>query len=201
MSTIIDRIKHNFTESIQIKINAADTLQHVISFACHKIVQCLLDGHKIMTCGNGSSGYDAVRFSSQMLNHFKYERPSLPVIALNADLSALTSTTNETALQDVFAKQIKALGQPGDILLVISSNNNSNNIVNAIKTAQDRNINVIALTGHDSGKISENIQSEDIEIRVPTADIARIQETHILIIHCICDIIDYELFGHGEVLA
>lgn len=198
MNNIIERIKHNFSESIQTKINAADTMLPIIGMACEKIVQCLLEGHKILSCGNGGSACDALHFSSEMLNRFKHERPSLPAIALTADIATLTSIANDSSYNEVFAKQIRALGQEGDILLAISTSGNSPNILNAIKAAHDRNVNVIAMTGYDGGKIPGILKENDIEIRVPAHDTARIQETHLLIIHCMCDIVDYQLFGHGE---
>src|SRR5579863_1443335 len=201
MTTTHDRIRHNFTESIQTKIDSADTLLNTISQACEKVVQCLLDGHKIMSCGNGGSACDALHFSSEMLNRFKQERPGLPAIALSADMATLTSIANDYHFSDIFAKQVRALGQSGDILLAISTSGNSTNIINAIKAAHDKNMGVIALTGYDGGKIVEHLQEKDIEIRVPAYDTARIQETHLLIIHCICDIIDFRLFGHGETIT
>jgi phosphoheptose isomerase len=199
MNNIIERIKHNFSESIQTKINAADTMLPIVGSACEKIVHCLLEGHKILSCGNGGSACDALHFSSEMLNRFKHERPSLPAIALTADIATLTSIANDSSFSEVFAKQIRALGQEGDILLAISTSGNSPNILTAIKAAHDRNMNVIAMTGYDGGKIPGVLKDGDIEIRVPSHDTARIQETHLLIIHCMCDIVDYQLFGHGEV--
>jgi phosphoheptose isomerase len=201
MNNITERIKHNFSESIQTKINAADTMLPIVSMACEKIVQCLLEGHKILSCGNGGSACDALHFSSEMLNRFKHERPSLPAIALTADIATLTSIANDSNYSEVFAKQIRALGQESDILLAISTSGNSPNILNAIKAAHDRNMDVIAMTGYDGGKIVGILKENDIEIRVPAHDTARIQETHLLIIHCMCDIVDYQLFGHGEITS
>lgn len=198
MNDIVDRIRHNFSESIQTKINAADIILPSIAMGAEKIVQSLLDGHKIMTCGNGGSACDALHFSSKMINCFKEERPSLPAIALTADMPTLTAIANNYAYNDIFAKQLRALGQPGDVLLAISTSGNSTNILNVIRAAQDRNIHTIALTGYDGGKIAEILTEEDVEIRVPANDVARIQETHLLIIHCLCDIVDYQLFNHGE---
>jgi D-sedoheptulose 7-phosphate isomerase len=199
MTQILKRIKHNFSESIQTKINAADILSDIVALACERVVQCLLDGHKIMSCGNGGSACDALHFSSEMLNRFKHERPSLPAIALTADIATLTSIANDYSYNDVFAKQLKALGQPGDLLLAISTSGNSSNVLNAIKAAHDKNINVIAMTGGDGGKMASLLKDDDIEIRIPATEVARIQETHLLIIHCICDIVDFQLFGHGEI--
>lgn len=198
MVNLLERIKQNFSDSIQTKINAADAILPTVGFAAEKVVQCLLDGHKILSCGNGGSACDALHFSSEMLNRFKHERPSLPAIAITADMATLTSIANDSHYNEVFAKQIRALGQPGDILLAISTSGNSPNILNAIKAAHDRQMIVVALTGYDGGKIPATLQEDDIEIRVPAHDTARIQETHLLIIHCICDVVDFQLFGHGE---
>ena len=198
MNNIVDRIRQGFTESIQTKINAADAIINIIAEASEEIVQCLLEGHKIMTCGNGGSACDAMHFSSEMLNRFKQERPGLPAIALTCDMPTLTSIANDYHFSDIFAKQIRALGQPGDVLLAFSTSGNSANIINAVKAAHDKSIGVIALTGYDGGKLTEYLLEKDIEVRVPAYDTARIQETHLLIIHCICDIIDFRLFGHGE---
>ncbi len=198
MTNLIEQIKHNFSESIQTKINAADMILPTIATACEKTVQCLLDGHKILTCGNGGSACDALHFSSEMLNRYKHERPSLPAIALTADVATLTSIANDYQYSDVFAKQIRALGQDGDILLAISTSGNSANILSGIKAAHDRNMIVIAMTGGDGGKIPGVLHENDIEIRVPAFDTPRIQETHLLIIHCMCEAVDLQLFGSGE---
>jgi len=201
MNSIIDRITLNFTESIQTKINAADSIINIIAEASEEIVQALLEGHKILSCGNGGSACDALHFSAEMQNRFKQERPGLPAIALTTDMPTLTAIANDYHFSDIFAKQIRTIGQAGDLLLAISTSGNSANIVNAIKAAHDKNMGVIALTGFDGGKILEHLQEKDIEIRVPAYDTSRIQETHILIIHCLCDIIDFRLFGHGDVIS
>lgn len=198
MNNLVDRIRANFTDSIQTKINAADSIINIVAEASEEIVQALLEGHKVLSCGNGGSACDALHFSSEMLNRFKQERPGLPAIALTADISAITAIANDYHFSDIYAKQVRALGQAGDILLAISTSGNSANIVNAIKAAHDKNMGVIALTGYDGGKIVDFLQEKDIEIRVPAYDTARIQETHLLIIHCICDIVDFRLFGPGE---
>jgi phosphoheptose isomerase len=199
MNQIIERIRINFTDSIQTKINSADAIIHTIAEAAEEMVQALLEGHKILSCGNGGSACDALHFSSEMLNRFKQERPGLPAIALTADMPTLTAIANDFHFSDVFAKQVRAIGQTGDILLAISTSGNSANIINAIKAAHEKNMNVIALTGFDGGKIIDYLKEKDIEVRVPAQDTARIQETHLLIIHCICDIIDFRLFGHGDI--
>src|SRR3990167_985003 len=198
MNNIIERIRVNFTDSIQTKINAADSIINIVAEASEEMVQTLLEGHKILACGNGGSAFDALHFSSEMLNRFKQERPALPAIALTADMATITSIGNDYHFSDIFAKQIRALGQEGDLLLAITTSGNSVNITNAVKAAHDKGMGVIALTGYDGGKIADHLQEKDIEIRVPAYDTARIQETHLLIIHCICDIIDFRLFGHEE---
>lgn len=199
MNNITERIRSNFTDSIQTKINSADAIINIIAEASEEIVQALLEGHKILSCGNGGSACDALHFSSEMLNRFRHERPGLPAIALSADIPTLTAIANDYHFSDIFAKQIRALGQQGDLLLAISTSGNSANVINAVKAAHDKNMGVIALTGHDGGKMADHLQGRDIEIRVPAFDTARIQETHLLVIHCICDIVDFRLFGHGEV--
>ena len=198
MDQLIDRIKQQFTDSIHTKINAADSLTSIIAEASEEMVQALLDGHKILSCGNGGSSCDAMHFSSEMLNRFKQERPGLPAIALTTDMATLTAIANDYHYSDVFAKQVRALGLPGDILLAISTSGRSPNVLNAIKAAHDKNMLVIALTGNDGGKIIDYLSEKDIEIRVPATETARIQETHLLIIHCLCDTIDFRLFGQGD---
>jgi phosphoheptose isomerase len=195
MNHIVERIRTSFTDSIQTKINSADAIINIIAEAGEEMVQALLEGHKILTCGNGGSACDALHFSSEMLNRFKQERPALPAIALSADMATLTSIANDYHFSDIFAKQVRALGHAGDILLAISTSGNSTNIINAIKAAHDKNMVVVALTGYDGGKIPDYLQEKDIEVRVPAFETARIQETHLLIIHCLCDIIDFRLFG------
>src|SRR3990167_4991350 len=198
MNSIIDRIRTSFTDSIQTKINSADSIINIIAEASEEIVQALLEGNKILTCGNGGSSCDAMHFSSELLNRFKHERPGLPAISLTCDMPTMTSIANDYHFSDIFAKQIRAIGQPGDVLLAFTTSGNSANIISAVKAAHDKNMVVIALTGHDGGKIPDHLVEKDIEVRVPAYDTARIQETHLLITHCICDIVDFRLFGHGE---
>ena len=189
-------IRQIFGASIETKIAAADKLAKPIAEAAEKMVQCLLTGHKILSCGNGGSAADAQHFSSEMLNRFETERPSLPAIALTTDTSTLTAIANDYQYNQVFSKQIHALGQQGDILLAISTSGNSENILAALQAAHERGMTVIALTGRDGGMMDSQLESGDIEIRIPADVTARIQETHILVIHCLCDVIDKSLFGH-----
>lgn len=199
MENLIERITANFSESIQTKINAADSILNIIAEAGEEMVQALLEGHKILSCGNGGSACDAMHFSAHMQNRFKQDRPALPAIALTCDTPTLTAIANDYHFSDVYAKQVRAIGQAGDLLLAISSSGNSTNIVNAIKSAHDKQMNVIALTGGDGGKMIDHLFEKDIEIRVPSQEASRIQETHLLIVHCLCDIVDFRLFGHGEI--
>jgi D-sedoheptulose 7-phosphate isomerase len=190
----IERIQQHFSESIDIKTLARETLALPIAQAGEQMVQCLLTGHKILACGNGGSAADAQHFSAEMLNRFEIERPSLPAIALTTDTSTLTSIANDYSYTEIFAKQIRALGQTGDILLAISTSGNSANVQQAILAAHDRGMSVVALTGREGGTITTLLQTNDIEICVPIHSTARIQETHLLIIHCLCDLIDQQLF-------
>lgn len=192
------RIKQHFDESIQTKLLASESLPEVIQAAGEMMVQSLLNGGKILSCGNGGSAGDAQHFSAEMLNRFETERPSLPAIALSTDTSTITSIANDYSYEEIFAKQIKALGQPGDILLAISTSGHSKNIVQAIITAQQRQVQVVALTGRDGGVVASLLNETDIEIRVPAQSTARIQEVHLLIIHCLCDFIDHRLFISAE---
>jgi len=195
---LLDRIKQMFNDSIQTKIAAVGLLATPIAQASEVMVQCLLAGHKILSCGNGGSAADAQHFSAEMLNRFETERPSLPAIALTTDTSTLTSIANDYNFNEIFAKQIRALGQAGDILLAISTSGNSANVIQAIAAAHDRDMTVIALTGREGGSIATLLRSEDVEICVPAQSTARIQETHLLIIHCLCDLIDRQLFGQND---
>jgi D-sedoheptulose 7-phosphate isomerase len=195
---IIERIKNHFHLSIETKMAAAECLPESIAEAGERMVQCLLEEHKILSCGNGGSAGDAQHFSAEMLNRFEIERPSLPAIALSTDTSTITSIANDYSYKEIFSKQINALGQPGDVLLAISTSGNSENILHAIEAAHQRGMAVVALTGRDGGKIADLLELDDIEIRVPSPTTSRIQETHLLIIHCLCDLIDFRLFGHEE---
>lgn len=195
---LFQRIKHNFNESVQTKITAAEVLLDPIAQAGELMVQCLLSNHKILSCGNGGSAADAQHFSSEMLNRFEAERPSLPAIALTTNASTVTSIANDYSYHEIFSRQIKGLGANGDILLAISTSGRSKNILNAVNAAHHREMKVIALTGRDGGEIATLLTANDIKIQVPSESTARIQETHLLIIHCLCDIIDRQLFESGE---
>lgn len=190
-----ERIHRLFTASIETKRSALEVIGPAIEAGAACILEALLKGHKAMSCGNGGSAGDAQHFSSEMLNRFEMERPGLPAIALTTDTSTLTSIANDYAYDQVFARQVKALGQTGDVLLAISTSGNSANVVEAISAAHDRGIRTVALTGRDGGKIALALDDDDIEIRVPADSTARIQEVHLLVIHCLCDLVDQGIVG------
>lgn len=192
------RIRQLYQASIETKQQAMDLLPPYIEHAGQMMVDSLLNGGKILSCGNGGSAGDAQHFSSELLNRFERERPSLPAMALTTDSSTLTSIANDYSYHEVFSKQIRALGQPGDVLLAISTSGNSANVIQAIQAAHDREMSVVALTGRDGGAMASLLLPEDVEIRVPSKVTARIQEVHLLVIHCLCDLIDNQLFGNEE---
>ncbi|AMO57185.1 DnaA initiator-associating protein DiaA [Endozoicomonas montiporae] len=190
-----DLIIRHFSDSIDAKIRAADALPPYIADAAELMVQCLLSDGKILACGNGGSAGDAQHFVSELLNRFERERPSLPAVSLCADSLTISSIANDSSFNEIYSKQIRALGQQGDILLAFSTTGNCPNVVQAIQAAHDRDLSIIALTGKDGGDMSRLLHPEDIEIRVPANEAPRIQEVHTLIIHCLCDLIDEFLFS------
>lgn len=190
-----ERIKMLFNDSIQTKIEALPLLTQPIESASELIVSRLLEGGKVLCCGNGGSAGDAQHFSSEMINRFERERPGLPAIALTTDSSTLTSIANDYDYSRVFARQIEALGQPNDLLLAISTSGNSGNVLAAIQSAHDREMAVVAMTGRNGGEAAKLLHPEDVELRVAAESTARIQEVHLLIIHCLCDLVDQQLLG------
>ncbi len=192
---LILRINKNFQDSISTKQLAAELLAEPISLSAQAITQCFLNGGKVLSCGNGGSAGDAQHFSSEMLNRFEMERPGLPAVALTTDSSTVTSIANDYSYKQIFSKQVTALGQTGDILLAISTSGNSENVNMAIDAAHEREMSVIALSGKSGGEMAGRLSLEDVEIRVPSESTARIQEVHLLVIHCICDLVDHQLMG------
>jgi D-sedoheptulose 7-phosphate isomerase len=190
-----DRIEEHFAESIAAKQAAAEQLVPLIDAAGALIAQRLQDGGKVLSCGNGGSAGDAQHFSSELLNRFEMERPPLAAVALSTDTPTLTAISNDYSYEDVFSKQVIALGGGQDILLAISTSGNSANVVKAIDAAHERGMRVVALTGRDGGEMARALEEQDIEIRVPSERTARIQEVHLLVIHCLCDLIDQRLFS------
>jgi D-sedoheptulose 7-phosphate isomerase len=192
---LISRISENFSESAHLKLQSMDVLAAPIAEAAECMVQCLRRDGKILACGNGGSAADAQHFSAELLNRFEMERPSLAAIALTTDTSTLTSIANDYDYDQVFSKQVRGLGHAEDVLLAISTSGNSRNIVAAIDAAHESDMRVVALTGRDGGKVGTMLAANDVHICVPANSTARIQEVHLLALHCICDAIDCLLLG------
>ena len=191
----LQRIHEHFAESIATKQTAADALAESIVAAGQVMTESLLADGKILSCGNGGSSADAQHFSSELLNRFEMERPGLPAMALTTDASTVTSISNDYSYDEIFSKQVLALGKPQDVLLGISTSGNSENVIRAINAAHDRGMKVVALSGRDGGRMASLFAEGDVEIRVPASRTARIQEVHLLVIHCLCDLIDTTLLG------
>ena len=183
------RIESHFRDSIAVKQSAL-SLVDAIEIAGTKLIASLKNNGKVLTCGNGGSAADAQHFSSELLGRFEAERSSLPAVALTTDTSTLTAVGNDYGYDQVFARQIAALGQPADVLLAISTSGNSANVINAISAAHQIGMTVVALTGRDGGKIAAMLKSNDVEIRIPSDRTIRIQEVHLLVVHTLCDLID-----------
>ncbi|WP_432773270.1 SIS domain-containing protein [Francisella salimarina] len=190
----LERVNGFFEASIQAKIETANILPPAIAQAAKAMVSCLENGGKILVCGNGGSAAIAQHFTSKLLNHFDMERPPLPAVALTADVATITAVGDHYGFAHIFSKQVAALGNEDDILLVVSANGDSQNIINAVEEAHDLDMKVVALTGAIGGRLQDMYNADDIELRVPSDNMANIQENHFLIIHCLCDIIDQKLF-------
>lgn len=190
-----ERIQQSFHDSAHTTLAVAEELAEPIARAADQLVHCLMNDGKILTCGNGGSAADAQFLAAALVNRYERERPALAGIALTTDSSTLTSIANDYYYAMVFARQISALGSAGDLLVAISTSGNSGNVLEAVRTARDKDMRVIALTGHDGGDLAELLGEEDILICVPSESAARIREVHLLIIHCLCDSIDYQLLG------
>jgi D-sedoheptulose 7-phosphate isomerase len=189
------RFNRHFTDSAQTKLAAAGALAPPIVRATELMVACLMANGKILACGNGGSAADSQHFAAELLNRFERERPGLAAMALTTDTSTLTSIANDYDYNQVFSKQVLALGQPRDVLLAISTSGNSPNVVAAIRAAHERDMKVVALTGKGGGEIGKQLAAADVHICVPHAVTARIQEVHLLTLHCLCDGIDCLLLG------
>ncbi len=194
---LLSRVRANFQESLLTIRECMDELAPLIALAGSYMIQALLCDRKILACGNGGSAADAQHFSAELLNRFERERPGLPAMALTTDSSTLTSIANDYHFDDVFAKQVRALGQAGDVLLGITTSGNSRNVIRAFEAAHERGMVCIALNGRDGGQVNQVLGERDVNIVVPGTSTARIQEVHGLIIHCLCDLIDYQLLGQG----
>ncbi len=192
---LLQRIQQQFHDSVQAKQQALDAMAASIERAVRLMRQCLQSGGKVMACGNGGSAADSQHFAAELLNRFEKERAPLAAIALTTDTSTLTSIANDYRYEDVFAKQIQALGKKGDVLLAISTSGNSPNVIEAIHVAHALGVRVVALTGRNGGKINALLSPDDIHLCVPVERTARIQEVHLLTIHCLCDGIDALILG------
>src|SRR5690349_4121640 len=192
---LIQRIAGHFADSAKLKSEAAAVLGAPIAQAGVLLAQTLKAGGKALACGNGGSAADAQHFAAELVNRFEAERPPLAAVALTTDSSNLTSIANDYAWEQVFAKQLRAIGRRGDVLLAISTSGNSKNVLEALPVARELGVRVIALTGNGGGKMGAQLASDDVHICVPHKKTARIQEVHLLVLHCLCDAIDVQLFG------
>ena len=189
------RVAAQFAESAKLKLDSASALNAPLTRAATLLAETLRQGGKVLACGNGGSAADAQHFAAELVNRFEMERPPLAGIALTTDTSNLTSIANDYAWVQVFSKQVRALGRRGDVLLAISTSGNSANVLEAVATAHELGLHVIALTGNGGGKIAAQLKADDVHICVPHKTTARIQEVHLLVLHCLCDIIDHQLLG------
>lgn len=195
--SLSERVSLLFEESVTVKQQSQTVLSQPIADAAQALVRCLLNDRKILICGNGGSAADAQHFAAELVNRFEVERPGLPAIALTTDSSVLTSIANDYDYKQIFSKQVNALGMAGDILIAISTSGNSPNVAQAILSAHQRQMTVVALTGRDGGSMASLLTENDFHLCVPAQRTARIQEVHLLVLHCLCDLIDHLLLG-GE---
>ena len=192
---LVARISRHFSDSAQAKLGAVAVLAQPIARAAELMVGCLMANGKILACGNGGSAADSQHFAAELLNRFERERPGLAAMALTTDSSTLTSIANDYAYEQVFSKQVFALGQPNDVLLAISTSGNSPNVVAAVRAAHERDMKEVALTGKGGGEVGKRLAAGDVHLCVPHCVTARIQEVHLLTLHCLCDGIDCLLLG------
>ena len=195
---LLTRVDRHFAASLQAKKRTLEAMGPRIVQAAEHLAERLRQGNKVLACGNGGSAADAQHFAAELVNRFEIERPGLAAIALTTDSSALTSIANDYAFEQVFARQVQALGRDGDVLLAISTSGHSANVLAAITTARELGMSTVALTGRDGGRMGQQLAEGDIEIRADATATARIQETHILVIHCLCDLVDWLLFGKEQ---
>ena len=195
--SLTTRIGKHFEDSAQTKLQSKTVLAQPIADAAHAMVNCLMNDGKILVCGNGGSAADSQHFAAELVNRFEVERPGLACVALTTDSSVLTSIANDYDYVQIFSKQVRALGMDGDVLLAISTSGNSPSVLEAIQAAHERNMPVVALTGREGGVITSILRADDIHLCVPAKSTARIQEVHLLVLHCLCDAIDHLILG-GE---
>ena len=192
------RIRQQFEESAQLKLQAVSLLAGPLAQAVEALATTLGNGGKILACGNGGSAADAQHFAAELVGRFERERPELAAVALSTDSSILTAVGNDYGFEQVFARQVRALGQPGDVLLAISTSGSSPNVIEAVRAAQERDMLIVALTGKGGGKLSALLSDVDVHLCVPHEGTARIQEVHLLMLHCLCDGVDWTLMGNPE---
>lgn len=192
------RIQQHFIESADLKYKAAQSLSEPIAAAVQAILASLTGGGKVLACGNGGSAADAQHFSAEFVGRFERERPELAAIALTTDTSIITAVGNDYSYDAIFSRQVRALGQPGDVLIAITTSGNSGNVLAAIEAAHARDMVVVGLSGRNGGKMAKALRDTDVHICVPHERTARIQEVHILALHCICDAVDAQLLGDQE---
>ena len=192
------RIEQQFIDSADLKYQAAQVLSKPIAAAVQALLACVTSGGKVLACGNGGSAADAQHFAAEFVGRFERERPELGAIALTTDSSILTAIANDYDFNQIFVKQVRALGQPGDVMLAISTSGNSANILAAIEAAHERKMTIVAMTGKGGGKIGMALRDTDVHICVPHDRTARIQEVHLLVLHCLCDGVDTQLLGEQE---
>ncbi len=195
MTTEKTLIEQLFSQSISTKERARDTMPANIALAARLLCDCVEARNKVLSCGNGGSAGDAQHFSSEMLNRFERDREGLAAMALTTDTSTITAIANDYSYEDIFAKQVRALGRPGDLLLAISTSGNSSNVNRAIEAAHAADMNVIAFSGRDGGSMAPLLRQNDVELRVPSTSTARVQEVHLLLIHCLCFLLDRAILG------
>ena len=195
---LISRISQQFSDSAHTKLDAIEMLAAPIAGAVEVMVGSLVGNGRILACGNGGSAADAQHFAAELVGRFEMERQGLAAIALTTDTSIMTAVANDYGFKAIFERQVRALGQPGDVLLAISTSGNSPNVIEAIQAAQDNDLRVVALTGKGGGQIGEMLRDSDIHLCVPSDRTARIQEVHLLTLHCLCDGIDCLLLGVEE---
>ena len=191
-------LRTHFEEGVELRRRMADTMPKEIARAGVALAAALQAGHKVLSCGNGGSAADSQHFAAELVGRFERERPGLPGIALTVDTSALTAIANDYDFDSVFSKQVLALGQPGDVLLGISTSGNSKNVVKAIEAAHSKNMTVIALTGRDGGAIGRMLRPRDFHLNVAHPRTMRVQEIHLLVVHCLCEVVDNVMFGEKK---
>lgn len=192
------RIQRQFFDSADLKYQAAEALSRPIADAAQALLGSLTAGGKVLVCGNGGSAADAQHFAAEFVGRFERERPGLAALALTTDSSILTAIANDYAYEQVYAKQVQALGQPGDVLIAISTSGNSANVLAAVRAAHERELTVVALTGRGGGALAGALADTDVHICVPHERTARIQEVHLLALHCLCDAVDHQLLGEQD---